>query len=236
MAQMITTDPTAKAVQRDAPASDPPPAPANGQQPLERGASSARENAGVLALAERLNAQVRGMNVAIRNASEGASMALTAESALARIGERLTRMRELAVRSASAGDSERESLLDEFRRLQAELGAIAVGTQFNGLPLLTTTRSFHFQVGASATEDRRVTVAGTSILGACTISAAVEDTQAAIDSIDFALAQANTTRRSFATARGLCESAIANLELTSAARSAARDRIVDALSPTPSRD
>ena len=236
MAQMITTNPQATIAQRDAPATDTLPAPANGQQPLERRVASAKENAGVLALAERLNAQVRGMNVAIRNAGEGISLALTAESALARIGERLTRMRELAVQSASASGSERKSLQDEFRRLQAEVGTTAIAAQFNGQPLLTRARSFDFQVGAGATDDERVTIAGTSILGACEISAAVEDAQAAIDSIDFALAQVNTTRRSFATARGLCESAISNLKLASKARSAARGRIVDALSPTPSRD
>src|SRR6476620_3130854 len=64
--------------------------------------NSAKDDAAGLAIAERMNSQVRGMNVAIRNANDGISMAQTAEGALGKIGDSLQRMRELAVQSANA--------------------------------------------------------------------------------------------------------------------------------------
>ena len=62
--------------------------------------NSAKDDAAGLAIAERMNAQVRGMNVAIRNANDGISLAQTAEGALGKIGDMLQRMRELAVQAA----------------------------------------------------------------------------------------------------------------------------------------
>ena len=62
--------------------------------------NSAKDDAAGLAIAERMQAQVRGMNVAIRNANDGISLAQTAEGALGKIGENLQRMRELAVQAA----------------------------------------------------------------------------------------------------------------------------------------
>src|SRR5512137_2939810 len=64
--------------------------------------NSAKDDAAGLAIAERMNAQVRGMNVAQRNANDGISMAQTAEGALAKVGDSLQRMRELAIQSANA--------------------------------------------------------------------------------------------------------------------------------------
>ena len=67
--------------------------------------NSAKDDAAGLAIAERMNAQVRGMNVAIRNANDAISLAQTAEGALGKIGDALQRMRELAVQSANATNS-----------------------------------------------------------------------------------------------------------------------------------
>ena len=61
--------------------------------------NSAKDDAAGLAIAERMNSQVRGMNVAIRNANDGISLAQTADGALASVGDSLQRMRELAVQS-----------------------------------------------------------------------------------------------------------------------------------------
>src|SRR3990167_96244 len=74
--------------------------------------NSAKDDAAGLAIAERMNAQVKGLNVAARNANDGISLAQTAEGALGKVGEMLQRMRELAVqaRNATNSDGDKDSL------------------------------------------------------------------------------------------------------------------------------
>src|SRR5574343_1603714 len=67
--------------------------------------NSAKDDAAGLAIAERMNAQVRGMNVAIRNANDGITLVQTAEGALAKVGDSRQGMRELAVQSRNATNS-----------------------------------------------------------------------------------------------------------------------------------
>ena len=100
--------------------------------------NSARDDAAGLAIAERMNAQVRGMNVAIRNANDGISLAQTAEGGLNEIGSMLQRMRELAVQSANGTNStsDRTNLQLEFAALNSEITRIAEVTQFNGQKIL----------------------------------------------------------------------------------------------------
>src|SRR5215475_16170321 len=85
--------------------------------------NSAKDDAAGLAIAQRMEAQVRGMNVAIRNANDGISLAQTAEGALSKVGDSLQRMRELAVqaRNATNSDSDKDSLNKEFAQLQSEI-------------------------------------------------------------------------------------------------------------------
>ena len=119
--------------------------------------NSAKDDAAGLAIAERMNAQVRGMNVAMRNANDGISMAQTAEGALSKIGDSLQRMRELAVQAANDtnGPADRASLDKEFQQLAQEVARVVSGTSFNGRPLLNNTNPTAFQVGANTgTEDQ----------------------------------------------------------------------------------
>src|SRR5512134_2026311 len=85
--------------------------------------NSAKDDAAGLAIAERMSAQVRGMNVAIRNANDAISLAQVAEGALGKVGDMLQRMRELAVQSANEtnGASDRVSLDQEFQALAEEI-------------------------------------------------------------------------------------------------------------------
>ena len=78
--------------------------------------NSAKDDAAGLSIAERMNAQVRGMNVAVRNANDGISLAQTAEGALGKVGDALQRMRELAVqaRNSTNSDADKDSLDKEF--------------------------------------------------------------------------------------------------------------------------
>jgi len=134
--------------------------------------NSAKDDAAGLAIAERMNAQVRGMNVAQRNANDGISMAQTAESALGKIGDMLQRMRELAVQSANAtnSNSDRLALQNEFSQLQAEISRTSSTTMFNGQSILTSTTSFDFQIGANATTNDQVSISGVNIIGAATVT------------------------------------------------------------------
>ena len=82
--------------------------------------NSAKDDAAGLAIAERMNAQVRGMNVAVRNANDAISLSQTAEGAIGKVGDALQRMRELAVQSANGSNNsgDRNNLQTEFSQLR----------------------------------------------------------------------------------------------------------------------
>src|ERR1043165_88077 len=105
--------------------------------------NSAKDDAAGLAIAERMNAQVRGMNVAVRNANDGISLAQTAEGALSKVGDSLQRMRELAVqaRNATNSDSDLDSIGKEYAQLGQEIARVLGGTTFNGQPILGAART-----------------------------------------------------------------------------------------------
>src|SRR6478736_6277973 len=216
--------------------------------------NSAKDDAAGLAIAERMNAQVRGMNVAIRNANDGISLAQTAEGALGKIGDSLQRMRELAVQSANATNSasDRTNLDNEFAQLQSEISRVTGGTTFNGTSLFTGSPSFSFQVGAGTTANDTVSVsrnqlsggtAGTSgaltstdatdkVLATITtvsdISASASAATNAIKDIDVALDKVNSERATYGAAQNRFESVISNLQISSENVTAARSRIMDA--------
>lgn len=115
--------------------------------------NSAKDDAAGLAISTRFSAQISGLNVATRNASDGISLAQTAEGALNEITNNLTRIRELAVQSANATNSasDRQALNDEVQQRLSEVDRIASQTAFNGLNVLDgTLQSQQFQVGANA--------------------------------------------------------------------------------------
>ena len=115
--------------------------------------NSAKDDAAGLAIAERMNTQVRGLNVAARNANDGISLAQTAEGALGKLGDMLQRMRELAVQSANATNSadDRKALQAEVNQLRDEIDRVAKQTSFNGKKLLDGSfTAATFQVGANS--------------------------------------------------------------------------------------
>ena len=117
--------------------------------------NSAKDDAAGLAIAERMNAQTRGLNVAARNANDGISLTQTAEGALGKVGDMLQRMRELAVQSSNATNSsdDRKALQAEVGQLRDEIDRVAKNTSFNGQVLLNGKFSAAtFQVGANAGE------------------------------------------------------------------------------------
>ena len=117
--------------------------------------NSAKDDAAGLAISERFSTQIRGLNVATRNANDGISLAQTAEGAMASVTNNLQRMRELAVQSANAtnSSSDRAALQAEVSQLSAEIDRVATQTDFNGTKLLDGSFSAQaFLVGANANQ------------------------------------------------------------------------------------
>ena len=205
--------------------------------------NSAKDDAAGLAIAERMNAQVRGMNVAIRNANDGISLAQTAEGALSKVGDALQRMRELAIQSRNwtNSSSDKDSLNKEFAELQSEITRVLGGTTFNGKAILgADATTMDFQIGANTSTDDLISIATTNMtsatdISAVTISTAVIDASASvgaigtvIDNIDLALDLVNNTRATFGATQSRFDAIISNLQQSVENQSAARSRIMDA--------
>jgi flagellin len=200
--------------------------------------NSAKDDAAGLAIAERMNAQVRGMNVAARNANDGISLSQTAEGALGKIGDALQRMRELAVQSANGTNNvqDRDNLQSEFAQLAEEVARIVAGTKFNGTALFDGTAApFTFQVGAGTDASDTITMSSVDL--AATVTAvqalAVSGTDnslpvAAITALDTAMMTVTTARASFGAAQNRFDSVIGSLQVFAENLSAARGRIMDA--------
>ena len=136
--------------------------------------NSAKDDAAGLAIAERMSAQVRGMNVAVRNANDGISLAQTAEGALGKVSDSLQRMRELAVQARNATNTakDKDSLDKEFGELAKEIQRVLGGTTFNGKAILgADAGSITFQVGAGTETEDVIEVTLTNLTSSGAIAA-----------------------------------------------------------------
>ena len=200
--------------------------------------NSAKDDAAGLAIAERMTTQIRGMNVAIRNANDAISLAQVAEGAIGKVGDMLQRMRELAVQSANAtnGTSDRQSLDQEFQALGDEVDRTLKNTKFNGLAILDADAGTQtFQVGANAGQTIVVTTTAiasnsaiTTVNGAAGAVSTVASASAALTNIDAALDLLNSERAVYGAAQNRFEAVIATLQIGAENQSAARARIMDA--------
>ncbi len=204
--------------------------------------NSAKDDAAGLAISERLNAQVRGNNVAIRNANDGISLAQTAEGALSKVGDSLQRMRELAVQARNATNTaaDRTSLNGEFQELAKEIGRVLSGTTFNGKAIVAGgAGTLDFQVGANTTANDRISVTTTDMAGnadittvtAATIAVAdgsEADIDTVINNIDTAVNTVNSERALYGATQNRFDAVISNLMISVENQTAARSRIIDA--------
>ena len=211
--------------------------------------NSAKDDAAGLSIAERMNSQVRGMGVAMRNANDAISLSQTAEGALGKVGDLFQRMRELAVQSSNGTNSasDRTSLNQEFVQLAQEATRTLGGTKFNGQNILATTTDATFQIGANNTTDiDQITVAAfdwtantdiSALLGSAVITGTtaptVEITSAAnaataLDKLDSAINAINSQRATFGAVQNRFENVVANLQVATENQTAARSRIMDA--------
>jgi flagellin len=204
--------------------------------------NSAKDDAAGLAIANRMDSQARGMNVAIRNSMDGISLAQTAEGGLGKVSDMLQRMRELAVQSSNATNTstDRDSLNNEFRQLADEIDRTLNATKFNGQAILSGgAGSQVFQIGSDNTSYDQLTVA-TQNMATATNIAAVTGTvgvisgttgsaaQAMISAIDLALTSVNSERSTYGAVQNRFEAIIANLQVASENQTAAKSRIMDA--------
>ncbi len=204
--------------------------------------NTSKDDAAGLAISNRMVAQIRGMNTAIRNANDGISLAQVAEGALDETANSLQRMRELAIQSANStyGSADRTNLDNEFKEMISEIERIATTTEFNDVLLLSggyTAQKFH--IGADANQTIAFSIAGMTIgslgynttaggsLARASITTATVANSALLI-IDSALDQVSAVRASLGAVQSRFETVIASLSNVVENTDSARSRIQDA--------
>ena len=207
--------------------------------------NSAKDDAAGLAIAERMNTQIRGMNVAMRNANDGISLAQVAEGALGKVSDILQRMRELAIQSANGTNSanDRVSLDQEYQQLAQEVSRTLNGTQFNGQNIFTNTTAQTYQIGAGTVAAiDQISVAGynwssstgsgtalvSAVSGAAASITSIGTATSALTFIDGAIDVVNSQRATYGAVQNRFEAIVNNLQISAENQAAARARIMDA--------
>ena len=200
--------------------------------------NSAQDDAAGLQISQRLTAEIKGVNMAIRNAADGHAMLATAEGATIEIHAILQRMRELAVQASNGtmGDADRAAVNSEFVALEAEINRINDNTTWAGIELtnggFTTALGGVFHVGPDggqtithAIENLATTAIG---LTAAITMATRAGANSAIAQIDQAISVVGTEREQMGAVMNRLDHAIANLTVVSTQLSVAKGRIEDA--------
>jgi flagellin len=206
--------------------------------------NSAKDDAAGLQIATRINSQVRGQTVAIKNANDGISMAQTAEGALQESTNILQRMRELAVqaRNGTNGSLDQKATNAEFIQMSDELSRISAATNLNGKYLLDGSAGvMTLQVGSNIGTANQINLtlsskfdavslsvgSGTTVLTGATTAAAASAIDRAISVIDAALATINSTRANLGASQNRLTSTISNLQNVNENATAALGRVQD---------
>jgi flagellin len=197
--------------------------------------TKASDDAAGLAISSKLGAQIKSYNQAARNANNGLSAIQTAEAALNTTTNILTRLRELAMQSASAGvgNSERGYINAEATALKDELTRNANAAVFNGQALLNTVAAMDFQVGIeNVAANDRISVssvdATASTLGLTSLNlSSATSAQAALSAIDDAINTVSSKRSDLGAAANRFQMAIENIQTFAESLSAANSRIRD---------
>jgi flagellin len=201
--------------------------------------TKAGDDAAGLAISVKLEAQIKSYNQAARNANDGLSMIQTAEAALNTSSNILTRLRELAMQSASdgIGNSERGYINTEASQLVSEIARNAASTKYNGTNLLDksagSTLEFQVGIGSDAVNDR-ITVDMTQIdatttglsIGSLDLSSKT-NAQNALDTLDTAIGKLSDARSRLGAAGNRFSNAIQNIQTFAESLSAADSRIRD---------
>ena len=197
--------------------------------------TKAGDDAAGLGISTKLEAQIRSYNQAVRNANDGLSVIQTSEAALNETSNILTRLRELAMQSASdgIGDTERGYIQTESDGLVSEIDRIAAVTKFNGTILLSgAVTALDFQVGVEGTTNDQISFSTIDVTaGALSISGLDLDdkvsARAALTLLDDAITAVSTNRSVLGAAGNRFQSAINNIQSFAESLSAANSRIKD---------
>ena len=213
--------------------------------------NSAKDDAAGLAIAERMTAQIRGFDVAARNANDGVSLLQVADGALGKIGDNLQRMRELGVqaKNGTLNATDRANLNREFTELANEVGRVATGTTFNGNNIFAAAnKTVNLQIGsgnvasdtlgvnltdtgAAAGNDLQTTLGGATQAAIVTAFGGVDtvaNATTAITKIDTTINDITNLRATTGAGLSRLDQVVSSLETTSANLSSARGRIMDA--------
>ncbi|OWR00452.1 flagellin [Sphingopyxis witflariensis] len=206
--------------------------------------NSAKDDAAGLAIATRMDANVRGLNQAVRNANDGISLSQTAEGAMGNISNILVRMRELAVQASTGtnGTEDKEAIQVEVDALVAQIGDIATRTTFNGTSLLNGTTDLD-GAGAGTTLGTVVSIQ-TGLDTGQTVEIGIADLRAtalgvnaldfetnasgALATLDLAIQTVATQRANLGAQQNRLEATVDNLTSTVTNLADAKSRIEDA--------
>ncbi|MFQ5643902.1 MAG: flagellin [Thiogranum sp.] len=204
--------------------------------------SSAKDDAAGLFSIQKMTADIRGLNQAVRNAQDGISLAQTGEGAMDQIQSAQQRIREIAVQSANATVEDRTGLQAEVDQLTQEISRIVTTTSFNGTSLLNSSATtLNFQIGQDSGANNRIAVTGLDLTGitgynssltatgtidvssSAAASTAISNLDASATGIDFV----SSARATFGAVQNRFESVVVNLTTYAENLSAARSRIQD---------
>jgi len=197
--------------------------------------SSAKDDAAGLAIGMSMTSQIRGLNQAVRNLSDGMNMLQTAESSLSQTNDMLQRMRELAVQSANGtlSGTQRGYLSTEFVALGTQINKVATDTSWNGTALLAQSASYTIQAGINSGQTIAVVIGtGLTLSGMGLDSSSVSIGTAAgassvLATIDTAIGTVAGQRASLGAAINQMTYASDNLTNVSTNISASRSSIID---------
>ncbi len=201
--------------------------------------NSAADDAAGLAIANKMTAQIRGLNQAVRNANDAVSMIQVAEGATHEITNMLQRMRELAVQATNGtnNDKDKLALKAEYRQLSQEIRRISDNTEWNTKKVADgTLTSTDFQVGANSSQTITLTFAdlmglsGMTAIGSAataTTASGVTISASSISTLDTALEAVDAYRSKLGATINRLNYAADNLTNVSTNTAASRSRILD---------
>jgi len=194
--------------------------------------NSAKDDAAGLVISNQLSSQIVSLNVAVRNANDGISVAQTAEGALQEVTNLLLRGREIATSAASGQNSAaaRTALDAEYTAIGAELTRISGSTNFGSQALLNAANTFAIQVGVNSGDTISVTTVDVSAVGTAITNGALTTAAAAstaLGVLDTQLSAVDTARGDLGAAQNRLSSTVANLQNIVENVSASRSRIRD---------
>lgn len=197
--------------------------------------TTAADDAAGLGISERMRAQIRSLDQALRNSSDGISMVQTAEGALGEVNSNLARMRELAIQSANGtlNTGDRTSLNTEFGALVTEIDRIADQTDFNGIQMLDgSVASIAVQVGTESGETITISLASTTdsglgLAGATFDVTTITNASAALATIDSAIDSITSFRGNLGAIQNRLSSTARSIQSTRENLQSAESRIRD---------